>query len=78
MVRRSSHCLSQVTELLSMVPDILVIRKNVVTSARNIAVFDTIAALLAAFVIIQGMAAGGAELSSGGPGLMFIYLVKCI
>ena len=35
-----------------------------------------IAALLAAFVIIPGMAAGGAELSSGGPGLMFIYLVN--
>ena len=42
----------------------------------NVAVFDTIAALLAAFVIIPGMAAGGAELSSGGPGLMFIYLVN--
>ena len=47
-----------------------------VSSARNVAVFDTIAALLAAFVIIPGMAAGGAELSSGGPGLMFIYLVN--
>lgn len=51
-------------------------KENVVTSARNVAVFDTIAALLAAFVIIPGMAAGGAELSSGGPGLMFIYLVN--
>lgn len=28
------------------------------------------------FVIIPGMAVGGAELSSGGPGLMFIYLVN--
>lgn len=46
------------------------------SSARNVAVIDTIAALLAAFVIIPGMAAGGAELSSGGPGLMFIYLVN--
>lgn len=51
-------------------------KENVVSSARNVAVFDTIAALLAAFVIIPGMAAGGAELSSGGPGLMFIYLVN--
>ena len=34
------------------------------------------AALLAAFVIIPAMAVGGAELSSGGPGLMFIYLVN--
>ncbi len=50
--------------------------ENVVSSARNVAVFDTVAALLAAFVIIPGMAIGGAELSSGGPGLMFIYLVN--
>lgn len=50
--------------------------ENVVSSARNVAIFDTIAALLAAFVIIPGMAVGGAELSSGGPGLMFIYLVN--
>lgn len=40
------------------------------------AIFDTLAALLASFVIIPGMAVGGAELSSGGPGLMFIYLVN--
>ena len=45
-------------------------------SARNVAIFDTIAALLAAFVIIPAMAVGGAELSSGGPGLMFVYLVN--
>ena len=50
--------------------------ENIPKSARNVAIFDTIAALLAAFVIIPGMAAGGAELSSGGPGLMFIYLVN--
>lgn len=50
--------------------------ENVVTSARNVAIFDTLAALLAAFVIIPGMAVGGAELSSGGPGLMFIYIVN--
>ena len=47
-------------------------------SARNVAFFDTLAALLAAFVIIPAMAAGSAELSSGGPGLMFIYLVNVI
>ena len=45
------------------------------SSARNVALFDTIAALLAAFVIIPAMAAGGAQLDAGGPGLMFIYLV---
>ena len=50
--------------------------ENVVSSARNVAFFDTLAALLAALVIIPGMAAGGAELSSGGPGLMFIYLLN--
>lgn len=50
--------------------------EDVPSSARNVAVFDTLAALLAAFVIIPAMAAGSAELSSGGPGLMFIYLVN--
>lgn len=32
--------------------------------------------MLASFVIIPAMAAGGAELSAAGPGLMFIYLVN--
>ena len=50
--------------------------EDIPSSARNVAVFDTIAALLAAFVIIPAMAVGGAELSSGGPGLMFVYLVN--
>lgn len=45
-------------------------------SAMNVAIFDTLAAMLAAFVIIPGMAVGGAALSSGGPGLMFVYLVN--
>ncbi len=52
--------------------------ESIPASARNVAIFDTIAALLAAFVIIPAMAAGSAELSSGGPGLMFIYLVNVI
>ena len=47
-------------------------------SALNVAFFDTIAALLAAFVIIPAMAAGGAPLESGGPGLMFVWLVNVI
>jgi NSS family neurotransmitter:Na+ symporter len=50
--------------------------EDLANSARNVALFDTIAAMLAAFVIIPAMAAGGAELSSGGPGLMFVYLVN--
>ena len=45
------------------------------SSARNVAVFDTLAALVAMMVIIPAMATSGAELSSGGPGLMFVYLV---
>ncbi|MDD6448914.1 MAG: sodium-dependent transporter [Lachnospiraceae bacterium] len=47
-------------------------------AARNVALFDTIAALLASFVIIPAMATAGAKLSSGGPGLMFIYLVNVL
>ena len=47
-------------------------------SARNVAVFDTIASLLAAFVIIPAMATSGAVLDGGGPGLMFVYLVPVI
>jgi len=50
--------------------------EDIPSSARNVAIFDTIAALLAAFVIIPAMAVGGAEISSGGPGLMFVYLVN--
>lgn len=52
--------------------------ESIPASARNVAFFDTLAALLASFVIIPAMAAGSAELSSGGPGLMFIYLVNVI
>ena len=41
--------------------------EDIPSSARNVAVFDTIAALLAAFVILPAMAAGGVEPSKGGP-----------
>lgn len=50
--------------------------EDIPNSAKNVAFFDTLAALLAAFVIIPAMSIQGAELSSGGPGLMFIYLVN--
>lgn len=50
--------------------------KDLVYSAGNVALFDTAAALLAAFVIIPAMAAGGGDLSRGGPGLMFVWLVN--
>lgn len=43
-------------------------------SARNVALWDTMAALVAAFTIIPAMATAGQELTGGGPGLMFIYL----
>lgn len=50
--------------------------ESIPNSAFNVALFDTLAAMLAALVIIPSMAAGGASLSTGGPGLMFIHLVK--
>ena len=43
-------------------------------SAVRVAVFDTIASLLATFVILPAMAAGGVSCDSSGPGLIFIYL----
>lgn len=52
--------------------------EDIPSSARNVAVFDTLAALLAAFVILPAMAAGGVEPSNGGPGLMFVYLVNVL
>jgi len=50
--------------------------ENIPSAARDVALFDTIAAMLAAMVIIPSMAVGGSELYSGGPGLMFIYLAN--
>ena len=47
-------------------------------SARNVAVFDTVASMLAACVILPAMATTGAAPSQGGPGLMFVYLVPVI
>ena len=49
-------------------------KEDIPKSARNVAVFDTIAAMLAALVIIPAMATAGAELSAGGPMLMFVFL----
>lgn len=48
------------------------------SAAWTVAMFDTIAALLAAFVIIPAMASANAPLDQGGPGLMFIYLVNIL
>jgi len=44
------------------------------SSARNVAFFDTLAALVAMFVIIPAMATTGSELGMAGPGLMFVAL----
>ena len=44
-------------------------------SAIICAIMDTSAALLAMFVVIPAMASAGADLGSGGPGLMFIYVL---
>nr|WP_072514521.1 sodium-dependent transporter [Ndongobacter massiliensis] len=52
--------------------------EDIPVAARNVAFFDTLAALLAAFVILPAMAAGGAPLEKGGPGLMFVWLVNVI
>lgn len=48
--------------------------ENVPNSAKYVALFDTLAAVLASLVIIPAMATAGERLSSGGPGLLFIYL----
>lgn len=48
--------------------------ENIPASAGRVALFDTMAAVLAAFVIIPAMATMGAQLDQGGPGLMFIFL----
>lgn len=48
--------------------------EDIPAAAGRVALFDTIAALLAALVIIPAMATIGAQLDQGGPGLMFIYL----
>ena len=48
--------------------------ENIPKSAARVAFFDTLAALLAALVIIPAMAAAGTRLDCGGPGLMFVFL----
>lgn len=50
--------------------------ESIPTSARNVALFDTMAAMLAAMVILPAMAAGGGDMTAAGPGLMFVWLVN--
>lgn len=49
-------------------------KEDIIDSAWKVALFDTLAAMLAALVIIPAMATTGEKLSQGGPGLMFIFL----
>lgn len=48
--------------------------EDVPASARTVAFFDSMAALLAAMVIIPAMATAGQQLDKSGPGLMFVFL----
>lgn len=48
--------------------------EDIPAAAGRVALFDTIATMLAALVIIPAMATTGAQLNQGGPGLMFIFL----
>ena len=52
--------------------------EDIPASAERVALFDTIAAILATLVIIPAMATTGAQLDQGGPGLLFIFLPNLI
>lgn len=52
--------------------------ENIPAAAARVAFFDTLAAMLAALVIIPAMATTGAQLDQGGPGLLFIFLPNLI
>ena len=47
---------------------------DIPADARMVAVFDTMAAMLASLVIIPAMAVAGQQLNKSGPGLMFVFL----
>lgn len=49
-------------------------KEDIIGSAWRVALFDTMAAMLAALVIIPAMATAGTSLFDGGPGLMFIQI----
>ena len=55
-----------------MVP-ICQMEKNISGRRRKSSIFDTLAAMLAALVIIPAMATTGAQLNTGGPGLLFHF-----
>ena len=53
-------------------------REDLPGAARNVAIFDTLAATLAALVILPAMGVGGVTPDTAGPGLMFVYLVNVL
>ena len=53
-------------------------KESIPSSAKNVTIFCTISALMAAFVIIPAMASANAPLDTGGPGLMFIHIVHVL
>jgi len=60
----------------SYLPD----HEDIPSSARNVALFDTLAALLAMMVIVPAIGASGMNPNdiNPGPGLMFVYLVNIL
>lgn len=48
--------------------------EDIPSSAKNVAIFDTLAALLAMSVILPAMGVGNVTPNTPGPGLMFVYL----
>lgn len=50
--------------------------EDIPNSAIKVAIFDTMASMLATIVILPAMAAGGVTCDSSGPGLIFIYLTN--
>ena len=48
--------------------------EDILSAAWKVALFDTLAAFIAALTIVPAMAAAGNTVFGGGPGLMFIYL----
>lgn len=53
-------------------------KEDIFSCAKNVAIFDTLAAMLATLVIIPSMAVVGTAPSNSGPGLLFVHLVKVL
>lgn len=53
-------------------------KESIPSSAKNVTIFCTLSAIMAALVIIPAMASANAPLDTGGPGLMFIHIVHVI